>query len=178
MRKRMIYILLLLASVLVIAILFLLLRPVSVPETSMTQEPAATKSAVTPEVQNDLTAAQTITAYFECWNAQNAEAMAAYIVEEDRSDFLARVNEEFQYEASVKLISCQEQSMQETDGLSGLDKYKNAYSIVLVLTDYTVNYNETGKEIYIADNSVRTGYRYWLVRPNEGEQWMIAMEGY
>lgn len=177
-------ILLICAAILIVAliILALVLRPSAPQETAPPTEPAATQqTVVSPSVTMptpvgaETAAVDVIRHYLEFWGQKNTEGMEALLIRADRGK---TVYDEMKYEASLEIKSLEERPAEEAAARFDPAWYGNETpaDIALVMANYTITYNEEGRELYVRDGLERTEYLFWLVL--EDGTWKIAMQGY
>lgn len=189
MRKKLLPVLLIVAGVLAISIVALLLvnggsQPQTSPATPTAEPvaqdtvPAAAPTA-TPDVLPAIDASSSpqdiVQFYFARWNAKDTGGMDDCRIEADRELY---PYDDLQYEASVDLISLSTVPSDELEGRFNEEWYANPHGIALVEANFTITYNDEGKELHVSDGVTHDGYMFWLVKEEPDGPWQIVMQGY
>lgn len=180
MQKKLMYILIGVAALLVVAIILLLVfmpkdhaaMPVeSPPPTEATaaapDEPQQPSEPGSPEA--------IVRYYFERWNAKDTQGMDAVRIEEDRGLY---PYDDLKYEASIELKSVTMLTPEEVQARFSTDLYENPAGIAMVSADFAVHYNQEGQDAYLVESIEHEGYLFWMVQATEGGDWRIVQQGY
>lgn len=187
MYRRARTILLIVAAVLVVALIVLavVLRPSAPQEEAATplqgEATATQQTVISPAVtvprpaDAQMSAVDVVRQYLEYWGQKNTEGMESLLVRVDRGK---TAYDEMAYEASLEVTALEERPAEEASARFDPTWYGNEtpVDIALVMANYTITYNEEGKELYVRDGLVRNEYLFWLI-PEDG-QWRIVMQGY
>lgn len=185
MYKRMRLILIILAVAIVLAIIILVMVQSRGAEPRPPQEvvPYSTvnSDAVSPATMIQQGAAteapvDVVRRYFDSWSAQDTAGMDVCLIAKDRG---TANYDDLEYEAAVTLLSIEERPSEEAVARFNPDWYElTPADIALVMTDYTIEYNEAGKALYLRDGLDRDDYQFWLIREKTDSKWVIIMQGY
>lgn len=184
MQKKFIYMLLLGAGVIILIMIAIILtnqykaastQPSSTSVTQPTEAPTGTPQSTPPIADKSKLPEGVLALYFERWNAKDADGMDTLWIPANRGentelyqmDLLSRIDQ----------ISCVRQP-NESIPEELTTQFSTAHELAYVLADYTIHYNEAGREEYMRTESERTAFPFLLIREKEGDDWLIAVQGY
>lgn len=180
MRRKLIIGLSIAAGVIAVAIvvIWLLTRPITEvqpPLADPTPTAATSLDAPVGVPTEDSSAAEVIRYYFDRWNAKDSAGMDACRVEEDRG---LHSYDDLPLIESVTLTALNEKSGTDEDVGYEEGWYDGTGDRAFFVADFTIHYNDEGKEMYQRDTAENKEYQFWMIKLDNNTPWQIMMQGY